>query len=294
MNIDCYFARGKTHLVCQDYALAMKVPVPGASEPVPEVPFVVLSDGCSSSPHTDLGARLLCLNALRFLEYGWTGEWEQEEVIDRTMWASVVNAVPVHRVKGPPLDSPSCLDATLLMAAPHEYSIRVVVAGDGVVCARRRDSQVIDTYRISFNGNAPGYPSYQLSTTRFQTYLAGHGLRTVEHFVGRELAEALEEQMECNGYEAFETIWTHDFPQEEYDLVVLFSDGVESFQREEIPGRFVPVDMFDVLDHLLALKNFKGQFAVRRMRRFLSKFCQKNKWHHNDDLAMAAIYLGES
>jgi len=288
MNVDCYFAQGKTHLVCQDYALAMRVPVPGASEPIPEQPFVVLSDGCSSSPHTDLGARLLCLNALRFLEYGWL--YSPTSVVDRTLWASVTATVPLHKVKGPPLETPSCLDATLLMASPHEFSVRAAAAGDGVICARRRDTGVVETFRISFNGNAPGYPSYELSTTRLQMYLGEHGLRKVEHFVGRELAGCFENQIDHDGYDTINTVWYRDFLQDDYDLVVLFSDGVESFQREEKPGHFVPVDMFDVLDQLLALKNFKGEFVVRRMRRFLSKFCPQNKWHHNDDLAMAAMY----
>ena len=53
MNADAYFTIGKEHVqkdpfVCQDYAAVVG---PGR---------VVLSDGCSSSRHTDFGARLLC------------------------------------------------------------------------------------------------------------------------------------------------------------------------------------------------------------------------------------------
>jgi hypothetical protein len=211
-----------------------------------------------------------------------------QDVVERTVWASAVNAVPIHP-KNSPLDEPSCLDATLLMAAPHAESIRVVVAGDGVVCARRRDG-VVETYKISFNGNAPGYPSYIVSSSRIKTYLKDHGHRKVERFVGRERVEVLEEKLEYDMYNLYNFVYNQDFPQADYDLVVLFSDGVESFQSKQPSGSFEPVDMFDVLDQLMALKNTAGQFVVRRMRRFLGKFCQQNNWIHNDDLAMAAIY----
>src|ERR1043166_8156900 len=46
MNADATINIGSTHAICQDYAIARGR-------------YVVLSDGCSSSPDTDIGARLL-------------------------------------------------------------------------------------------------------------------------------------------------------------------------------------------------------------------------------------------
>src|SRR5437868_4207156 len=49
MNSDCAFQIGAAHTVCQDYAVAHSgVPA-----------YAILADGCSSSPDTDIGARLL-------------------------------------------------------------------------------------------------------------------------------------------------------------------------------------------------------------------------------------------
>ena len=50
-HADAAFTIGKTHAVCQDYALAQN-----ASDTSP-LRATWLSDGCSSSPHTDIGAR---------------------------------------------------------------------------------------------------------------------------------------------------------------------------------------------------------------------------------------------
>src|SRR5215203_2249321 len=61
MNTDCFFNIGATHSVCQDYVVAS--------------PYLILSDGCSSSPDTDIGARLLVKAAERVC-----GKYEIEEV----------------------------------------------------------------------------------------------------------------------------------------------------------------------------------------------------------------------
>src|SRR5215208_7219869 len=52
MNANSVFNIGATHAVCQDYVIARSRAPHGG-------PYVVMSDGCSSSPDTDVGARLL-------------------------------------------------------------------------------------------------------------------------------------------------------------------------------------------------------------------------------------------
>ena len=56
--LDSYYTIGKVHLYCQDYVFQGWKPVP----------HVILADGCSASPNSDVGARLLVLNARRELE----------------------------------------------------------------------------------------------------------------------------------------------------------------------------------------------------------------------------------
>jgi hypothetical protein len=81
-----------------------------------------------------------------------------------------------------------------------------------------------------------------------------------------------------------------------FDLVVIMSDGVQSFQRMVNTGtslapQRVPVE--DVVAQVLAVKGTKGEFMVRRCQRFLGRFCAKNNWSHTDDFSAAAIWMDE-
>jgi hypothetical protein len=84
-----------------------------------------------------------------------------------------------------------------------------------------------------------------------------------------------------------------EFNSSLYDLVLLMSDGVESFQRKNEKGILEPVPMIEVIEQILKLKGMKGEFLKRRCNKFFNKFCQQNGWQNNDDFSVAGIYLGE-
>ena len=88
-------------------------------------------------------------------------------------------------------------------------------------------------------------------------------------------------------------IYTLDLDPRDYELVVLLSDGARSFQRRTAPGRFGPIGLEPVVQELLSLKSTSGEFMLRRIRRFLTRTCARLGWHHSDDLAAAAIWLGD-
>ena len=60
MNADCYYEIGYSHTVCEDYALAGKINN--------DISFAIVCDGCSASPHVDVGARILTYAALSQLK----------------------------------------------------------------------------------------------------------------------------------------------------------------------------------------------------------------------------------
>ena len=58
IHIDHLLKKGKTHKICEDYIISGYNPAP----------YIILSDGCSSSKNTDVGARVLCHVAKQYLE----------------------------------------------------------------------------------------------------------------------------------------------------------------------------------------------------------------------------------
>jgi hypothetical protein len=48
----------------------------------------------------------------------------------------------------------------------------------------------------------------------------------------------------------------------------------------------------DVVAEMLAIKGFAGEFVTRRAKRFLKDTVAKG-WHHDDDFAVAGIFLGD-
>ncbi|GAH21715.1 unnamed protein product, partial [marine sediment metagenome] len=52
MRNDVAFQIGKTHDICEDFALSGNFGSPGGGD---DCNYLVVSDGCSSSPGTDLG-----------------------------------------------------------------------------------------------------------------------------------------------------------------------------------------------------------------------------------------------
>ena len=111
LHVDAHFARGRSHTVCQDYAVA------GSR-------VAVISDGCSSAPHSDVGARLLAHAALA----------AAPETFVSGAWLNAPQST--QRRMGLPAAS---LDATVVIASAGDDRVEVTMFGDGVVAARRCD-----------------------------------------------------------------------------------------------------------------------------------------------------------
>ncbi|MFT5683914.1 MAG: hypothetical protein ACI8RZ_004846 [Myxococcota bacterium] len=136
MPASAAYAIGSSHTVCQDYARAAD-------------DLALLSDGCSGSPDTDIGARLLVTAAL------------MESVVDDGLpmrAAQTARRWAVTQGLAVPQRTPGCLDATLLLAWRDGDHLRALIAGDGAVAVRYRDGRTV-CHRID-HGAAPPYPIY--------------------------------------------------------------------------------------------------------------------------------------
>ena len=280
VNMDCAFRMGRAHLVCQDYAAVT----------AGEFPCVALADGCSGSPDTDIGARLLVRTAQRFAPD--LPAPRHEEFCGRleTYHNQVVR---VARRMGEDLClSDMALDATLLTLAVREGWWFASLFGDGAVAAKRRGQDVLEITVVSYPGGYPHYPNYLADAARRNTLLAQENSeRMVETF---QIPQNEEREPICKTYPADIHCHTVQGEMAEYEWVAILSDGIHSFTevRETETGRTnAPVPLADVLRELMAFKTCGGQFAQRRMQKFQQQ-CAGRGWQHHDDVAMGVIMQG--
>ena len=268
MQTDSFFSIGKSHSVCEDYAFH------GDN-------CIIVSDGCSSSKHTDIGSRLLCITAHRILK-----SFKNEPLSYFEFGNKVVTCVSEQlRLLDLPIN---VIDATLLVSFVVNDKVYTYIYGDGYYQIKYTTGK-IQFGTLNYNGNAPYYLSYWLDSQRHSNYLKKFG-KTVEAITGIQIGN--ETELKSTDIEITVTNNILPIPVDEIEYVLLMSDGVESFQHyDESPP--IPIVNTDILNELSSFKNIKGQFVTRRTKAALKKF-KKNGIDHYDDLSIAGMYMDRS
>lgn len=274
MNADSFFTIGSSHQICEDYALS------GGKG---DGSFAVMSDGCSGSPRTDFGARFLALAMEQILS--------QEKFSDEEISQMHMLGLSIAELMVIPTGLPiACLDATLgYVFADGDY-IRAFLSGDGAIAARKKNGDHWCAI-VDYPSGAPPYLSYSLSEERTQLYLeATNGCEfTIKAYESDGDKMGNTSTVEESGMHSHFFM----FPREEYDLVMVMSDGVSSFQRpknSETTRYFEEVHPAEIIEELLAVKSAKGDFIKRRCKRVMKNLCLKAGWKHIDDFSVAAIH----
>jgi serine/threonine protein phosphatase PrpC len=242
MNADAIINIGSTHTICQDYAIAREN-------------YVILSDGCSSSRDTDIGARLLVRALDQTLRTPTTHDiaaLHADAARTSLTWANML-ALP-----------PQSVDATLLSAHVSNDDLIIACSGDGVIILESQ-SGALDVHPISSPSGYPFYPSYLHQPDRLHEMVSHN--RSTETIVLQLNAAA-------------------------YKYAAIASDGLTSFfHTQTTPNgkRVEPVRLSDVLAELWSFKTSHGAFVERRLKRFKKDTC----WQHADDLSLAVIHLGD-
>jgi serine/threonine protein phosphatase PrpC len=275
MNASAAFTIGRAHDVCQDYALAR------ASS---DMAVAIVADGCSSSPDTDIGARLLARAAARSIA---SIDSPTDESLERFHRTIVRQALAHARLLGV---DPRAVDSTLLTVMVRDRRFFATCYGDGAIALKRRSGEIV-VHSVAYAESFPRYPSYLADAGRMAA-LAERAenvkVVTETHFAPDG---AVVSRASSSNDRASEVV-TADVG--EFDFVVALSDGIHSFVESaasETTRRSEHVSFEKVLPALLAFKSPAGAFARRRVSRF-SVECGRRGWHHRDDLAVAAVYLG--
>lgn len=279
MITDTFFTIGKTHTICQDYAEH------GSDH-------VIVSDGCSSAPESNIGAILLSRAAKLYLKNFAVKDvatqiFTQNVLANATAYA---RAMELH---------PDSLLATLLVAKKVNNDIKVVVAGDGVVAARRRGTTNWMVCEYTYPSGAPFYLRYTLNPADEDNYIKQFGI-TVRHTVNDvdvatgEVVKGFSALFENKSSGSLGPYFL-TFPLDEYDAVAVLSDGSQSFLRTETgvtSKQPASVPLHTVLSKLLHFKNYAGAFVQRRCKAAFKQFGLDN-WHNSDDLSVGVIYHPE-
>jgi hypothetical protein len=271
---DATFRIGSSHVVCEDYARA------GVS--MDGNPVAVVSDGCSSSPDTDCGARILVMEIFKAIQELDIEALSYENLYKYSVENARLNAYKMN------LDG-KCLDATILMLLATPRKIISTCWGDGVI-VQRFTSGTIHARIISYPNGFPSYPSYLLEPSR------EYNRKLMNEVNKRTII------LSPNGKININNIHTDDVPlditltyfenhnNDPLVAMAIFSDGVLSFSKtvdEETSKTKKPVDIVELLPKLMAFSG-KGEFTRRRLNGLMRK---EPELSHYDDISMGAIIL---
>ncbi len=299
MNCDSHFEKGHSHLVCQDYAL---------HEKFEDFQFVIVSDGCSSSKDTDVGARILSHVAKDYLiHYYRVGILES--LCQRGNLSELLTILePAIIKKCLELKTSlnmrsSAFDATLLIALSYKGRTIVMGRGDGAIIYRYSDR--IKYVRGEYESGAPFYLSYQFSSDRLALYDAQFPGEFSRSFYNRNKSDTVftldDRDRDSNDYR-YSSLYYNSSYDKDYSAVEgissvnlesisIASDGLFSFfYNPVVTGLSGPCTLDSIIPDYVDFKNTSDNFLKRRMRKVGSEL-DKIGVFHEDDLAIGTLYL---
>ncbi len=289
MNSDSAFCIGKTHDICQDYALH-------GTTINDNYQYAIISDGCSGSPNTDIGSRIICLEAQKSLKLS---HHIDEKVLINNCRALIKN-IDIQE---------ECLDATLLslFVDKHNNKISIKIAGDGYVVFKYKNENNLYVISIEFTnensiGSYPFYLNYYNSQDRFEKWKYGIDNLRYIHLnkisFDKEKNQIHKEKIEINNSFNNDIIDINikeicNKKFEDIEFISIASDGLGSFYETTINNTQkmnIPLSPFNIIKELFLFKNYNGSFIKRRLKRFL-KNCNHKNWYNGDDVSVGAIYF---
>lgn len=283
MNTNSYYEIGSYHQVCEDYALS------GIYQ---DMAYAIISDGCSSSENSDVGARLMTHIAKGVLMY-----IKDRNLIEAPEFLQLFKELIVRKgieVKNSLGLSTDAFDATLLVNIVLGTKLLSIAWGDGYVIYKNDASKLI-VYDISFSTGAPYYLSYEMSPSKKQNYMDeyGSGLITIKNLILSEDGTLEFERSITNPIIAESLYKEAHAPMIKFATVS--SDGLGTYQEDpkacrENVGDKKKYKAVEIIPEVMAYKTIAGEFVIRRMQRMKTDMI-KAKIVHFDDISCASIAL---
>lgn len=305
-NTDTLIAQGFDHreIGCQDYALA------GTND----YAIAVVSDGCSGSFASDVGARVLATTAAFVMdaihsknEYNFDklmeGQAPQDYPTDIVHSDKVLKAlirdqwykdhVPLGRLIIETVQKniflsvlgETFLDATLVLAVVTQDEYHAHVWGDGTVVVETGDG--IITTEVNFPSGCPYYLSYLIDQRRQDAYFKQLGSDTSKLVTTKQVGNTLPESSSTRSILAGDPIYISGFTSNLRNISVM-SDGMTSFMDPTNSKRVGFDEIWKQFDFNGFMMN--GKF-LKRKHNLLNRYLKSNGIVHLDDISVATIHV---
>lgn len=271
MNVNNIYKIGKSHKKCDDFSYSTDL-----------IPLIIVSDGCSSSPDTNIGSQLLTsiiktnikrnflvvhdLFSKKSIIQNVTEQFDQSLSTARKIAVDLLGLTP------------ESLDCTFLVAFPVGNDVFCFSSGDGFIYTKTKDkrSQMVE---INYN-NYPYYLNYEFDESRRNNYLK-MGNRAVLNYFTIDQQENLDLSKSVN--EEPNQISVEVYPKDELESITISTDGIGTFYNSKQQEAIDPVVIFKQL-HSSSLT--KGEYLERSLFGISKKFPE---YDHYDDLGIATI-----
>lgn len=276
MILDTHFSIGKTHKVCEDYVTMGYRPVP----------YIIVSDGCSSSENTDVGARLLSWAMAKSIKclYNKTNQLPFDyNVLGHTaiaMARSMTDALGLQS---------SATDATIVLAFYHNEYIWVYMYGDGVIMLSLLDG-TFDFFDVNcafkVNGirkEQPYYLSYLVDPYRRSLYLD----TVIESNLDKTIKTIYNHVRRDNVRMIYDAAVIKKFSVHDYKTIAIASDGITTF-LDASKGEAGKVPLEESVPLFINFKGTKGEFLKRRAKKQIETYHKKGI-QHIDDFSIGAF-----
>lgn len=266
-SMDSVYLIGAGHNVCEDYAWSGLIRG--------QHPCIMIADGCSSSPHTDIGARIVIRGLISALN-AYMGKPDPTDLYYHIRQHLMVNIVSMCKAMDLPIDS---ADATIRMVILYPDFMFTFHYGDGTTIIKELDSdRVFDKIRSDYSTNSPYYYTYECDTMKKHAYMEsrGDGIVTIGEDTNIPVQDFIKDEY------LFWRAYDYRGMSGEY-IATVMSDGVETFNN----GVDV-LDKDDVINELIGFKNFKGEFVQRKVKMYIHRGAKQNIKHY-DDISVASI-----
>ena len=156
MTTDSYYAIGKSHTVCQDVARH------GGDRS----PFIIVCDGCSGSPQTELGAAVLAQTISTLLQPPILSAHRRVQAFGPPAIFAAAYSCDSLRVPR------AALDATLMLAIQTDTHVQAAIWGDGAY-PRVLVAGVLSQIRANMLAGHIGPTVATMHTVHVLTHLTG-------------------------------------------------------------------------------------------------------------------------